>query len=199
MGLLLENITRNVTHGCRTARTTRHGINTLRRGTACAGVGWGWPGETREPVDIWSLSPFTCHRNLSRQKSVVRVPGRGVGQKSPVKTPRQDAIAGCAWDRIYSCQSGLELPFAYPALDAWPAKLDLVEAMGTGTAVLYCNRCRTPGCWLAARDGAGAKLRSSRGTTRVWAGGGERNGCLRAQARNLLPEHPSDASAWARS
>ena len=160
----------------------------IRRGTACAGVGWGWPGETREPVaHMVALSFHVPPQSVTSEVSRSSAGSRG---RSPVKTPRQDAIAGCAWDRIYSCQSGLELPFAYPALDAWPAKLDLVEAIGTGTAVLYCNRCRTPGCWLAARDGAGAKLRSSRGTTRVWAGGGERNGCLRAQARNLLPEHP---------
>ena len=121
---------------------------------------------TREPVDIWSLSPFTYHAicHVRSQSFECRVAG---SVKSSVKTPRQDA-------RIYSCQSGLELPFAYLALDAWPAKLDLVEAMGTGTAVLYCNRCRTPGCWLAARDGAEAKLRSSRGTVRCcrWGNAG---------------------------
>jgi hypothetical protein len=41
--------------------------------------------------------------------------------------------SGCARSRIHirihSDQSGFELSFAYPALDAWPAKFDLVEAM----------------------------------------------------------------------
>ena len=78
----------NVTHGC-SGRLVPHGINTPReRGTARAGVGWGWPGVQGDPGAGGHMVALSFH--VPPQSVTSEVSRSSAGSRGRSKVTGQD-------------------------------------------------------------------------------------------------------------